>query len=72
MATWSSTLAAFAIPVQVPSYTVANLPASPLDGSLAMVTNATLTAISGLGLAPTGGGANKVMVYAAGGGWLMM
>lgn len=52
-------------------YHTAALPASPDDGALAMVDDATLTAITGLGLAPTGGGGNKVPVYGASGGWLM-
>lgn len=58
--------------VKLVSYTTAALPATPDDGALALVTDATLTAITGLGLAPTGGGANKVVVYGAGGGWLML
>jgi len=55
------------------SYTVATLPNPTVagDGALAIVTDATLTAITGLGLAPTGGGANIVPVYVAGGVWLM-
>lgn len=57
--------------VKLVSYAVAGLPATPDDGALAIVTDATLTAITGLGLAPTGGGGNKVPVYGAGGGWLM-
>lgn len=46
----------------LPSYTVATLPAGAV-GALAFITDATLTAITGLGLAPIGGGANKVVVY---------
>lgn len=55
------------------SYTVATLPSPTVagDGALAMVTDATLTVITGLGLAPTGGGSNIVPVYVAGGVWLM-
>ena len=60
----------FSGPVRIPSYTVATLP-SGATGDLAIVTDATLTAITGLGLAPTGGGANIVPVYNAGGTWLM-
>jgi hypothetical protein len=56
----------------LPNYTVATLPALPADGALALATDCTLTAITGLGLAPTGGGGNKVPVYAADGGWLML
>lgn len=56
----------------LPTYVVASLPAAPPDGQLAMATDCTLTAITGLGLAPTGGGSNKVPVYGAGGGWLML
>lgn len=54
------------------NYTVATLPASPPDGALAFITDATLTAITGLGLAPTGGGSNKAIVYGDGGGWIML
>jgi len=66
--------AMFVMPVKHPTYTVATLPsaAGAGIGALAMVTDATLTAITGLGLAPTGGGANKVMVYSDGTNWLML
>lgn len=43
-------------------YTVATLPAGNV-GALAFVTDAVATAITGLGLAPVGGGSNKVVVY---------
>ncbi len=64
----------FGQPPKVPSYTVATLPSAATSGlgSLAMVTDSTLTAITGLGLAPTGGGGNKVMVYSDGTSWLML
>jgi hypothetical protein len=53
--------------------TVANLPAaSSWQGSIAFVTDATLTAITGLGLAVTGGGANKVPVYSDGTNWIIL
>lgn len=61
-----------AIIPQMPSSLVMNLPASPPDGLLYLATDCTLTAITGLGLAPTGGGGNKVPVYSASGGWLML
>lgn len=61
-----------AIIPQMPSSIVADLPATPADGLLYLATDCTLTAITGLGLAPTGGGMNKVPVYSANGGWLML
>lgn len=56
------------------NYTVANLPAASaaLTGAHAFVTDATATAITGLGLAVTGGGANKVVVYCDGTNWLIL
>lgn len=56
------------------NYTVANLPAAATVGSggLAFITDATLTAITGLGLTPIGGGANKVPVYSDGVNWLII
>lgn len=58
-----------------PGYTVAGLPSTAATGKVAgaqaMVTDATLTVITGLGLAPTGGGANTVPVYCDGTNWLM-
>ena len=56
------------------NYTVSGLPSASTKGagSLAFVTDATLTAITGLGLAPTGGGSNKVPVYSDGTQWLMI
>lgn len=56
-------LATFNVPVVLPSYTVATLPASPGVGATAFVTDASTTLILGLGLAVAGGGANKVPVY---------
>lgn len=50
------------------SFTVATLPTF-VAGALAYVTDATLTAIVGLGLAPAGGGTNQVPVYADNVGW---
>jgi len=58
-------------PPVVPSYTVATLPTGAL-GMLAYVTDATLTAITGLGLAPTGGGSNKVPVTFDGASWKIL
>lgn len=56
------------------NYTVANLPAAATAGAgaLAFVTDATQTAILGLGLAVVGGGANKVVVYSDGTNWLII
>lgn len=45
------------------NFTVATLPAAPAVGATAFVTDAVATIITGLGLAPVGGGANKVPVY---------
>lgn len=52
-------------------YTVAALPAG-MAGQLAYVTDATLTMITGLGLPPVGGGANKVPVFHDGTNWLIL
>lgn len=53
--------------------TVATLPtASSNQGALAFVSDATLTAITGLGLAVTGGGSNKVTVYSDGSNWIIL
>lgn len=49
-------------------FTVATLP-TPVEGMYAGVSDATLTIITGLGLAPVGGGANHVPVYADNAGW---
>lgn len=55
------------------NFTVATLPAASLaTGQLTFVTDATLTAITGLGLSPTGGGANKVPVYSDGTNWIII
>lgn len=54
----------------IQTYTVATLPAAataPLG--FAIVTDATLTMITGLGLAPTGGGANTVPCFNDGTTW---
>lgn len=66
-------------PSLTPTYTyirlipvaVAALP-PPVDGGFAFVNNATLTAITGLGLAVTGGGANHVPVYSDGVNWIIL
>lgn len=50
------------------SFTVATLPGGTV-GELAMVTDATLTMITGLGLAPVGGGGNTVPVFRDNAGW---
>jgi hypothetical protein len=63
----------FGAPVVLPHYTVAGLPsASTYAYGLAIVTDATLTSATGLGLAPTGGGANVVPVFSNGSGWIML
>lgn len=50
--------------VQIQNYTVATLPpAATAPLGFAIVTDATLTMITGLGVAPTGGGANVVPVF---------
>lgn len=60
-------------PPVLPNFTVAGLPSAVTSGSgaLAFVTDATLTIIAGLGLSPTGGGANKVPVYSDGANWII-
>lgn len=45
------------------NFTVATLPVTPAVGATAMITDATLGLSAGLGLAPIGGGTNKVPVY---------
>lgn len=60
-------------PVTAKEYTVASLPsASTYAYSFAFVTDAIATAITGLGLAPVGGGSNKVPVYSDGTSWLIL
>lgn len=57
----------------IQTYTVATLPAAataPLG--FAIVTDATLNMITGLGVAPTGGGANIVPVFNNGTNWLII
>lgn len=56
------------------NYTVAGLPPAATSGSggMAFVTDATQTAIAGLGLTVVGGGANKVVVYSDGTNWLIL
>lgn len=48
--------------IQLGQYTVATLPAGSVS-QMAFVTDAVATSITGLGLAPVGGGANKVIVF---------
>ncbi len=62
----------FATPPRVPSYTVAGLPAAATvgAGSLALVTDNTLTPVTGQGVAPVGGGANVTTVFSTGAAWL--
>lgn len=64
----------YAAPVRLPNSTVAGLVAAGTAGAgaLAFVTDATLTAITGLGVAVTGGGANKVPVYSDGTNWIII
>jgi len=60
-------------PIGAKVYTVATLPsATARAGQLAFVSDATLTAITGLGVTPTGGGANFVPVYSDGTAWKMI
>jgi len=56
------------------NYTAATLPSASGAGAgaLAFVTDATLTAITGLGLPVTGGGTNKVPVYSDGTDWIII
>lgn len=58
----------------LPSSTVAALPSAATAGAgrMRLVTDATLTAITGLGLAPVGGGANLVPVYSTGAAWVLL
>ena len=57
--------------LRVKKFTVATLPTA-VEGALASVTDATLTMITGLGVAPTGGGANHVPVFADNVGWKLI
>jgi len=60
-------------PVIIPNYTVASLPSAVTwTYGVVLVTDATLTTITGLGLVPTGGGVNKVPVYSDGTDWRML
>lgn len=68
----TSGLAKFSSPVGLNSYAVAGLPSATTPGQLAFVTDATQTAITGLGLAVTGGGSNKVVVYSDGTNWIIL
>lgn len=60
--------------LRLPQMTVANLTAAATAGagSVAFVTDAVATAITGLGLAVVGGGANKVLVYSDGTNWIIL
>lgn len=60
------------VPFSVPGYTVATLPTPAAAGALAYVTDSTATIITGLGLAPVGGGANKVPVFYNGSSWIVI
>lgn len=66
-----SGLIAMGGPVILANYTVASLPSAATAGSgaTAFVTDATLGIAAGLGLAPVGGGSNKVPVYSDGTNW---
>lgn len=56
----------------LPTYTVATLPsAASSSGVIAIVTDATLTAITGLGLAPVGNSSNIVKVWSNGTIWII-
>jgi len=60
-------------PVVYPSYTVAGLPsAASYTYGIVAVSDATDAAGTNLGVAPTGGGAVKRMVYSDGSAWLLM
>lgn len=53
------------------SFTVGTLPAASASArALAWVTDAVLTAITGLGVVVTGGGANSMIVYSDGTNWI--
>lgn len=69
--TWFSIVAGAPV---LPSYTVATLPAAASVGAggMAFVTDATLTAITGLGTTAIGGGSNKVPVYTDGTNWIIL
>jgi hypothetical protein len=55
------------------NYTVATLPAAASNTyGIVFITDSTATAITGLGLAPVGGGANVVPCYSDGGGWKIL
>lgn len=59
-------------PAQLPQVAVASLPsASANPGKQYIVTDALATPITGLGLAPVGGGANLVKVWSNGTIWLI-
>lgn len=59
--------------VKIKNYTVATLPsASTYSYSIAFVTDATTTAITGLGTTVSGGGSNKVPVYSDGTNWIII
>lgn len=63
----------FSVPARCAHYTVAMLPtAASFPYALAFVTDATLTAITGLGLPPIGGGPNIVPVFSDGTGWFIL
>ncbi len=55
--------------VMFSSVTVANLPASPVEGQRCFVTDSTATMTAGVGAVVAGGGANNVPVYYDGANW---
>jgi len=61
-------------PVKIKNYTVATLPSASTVGfgALAFVSDATLTAITGLGTTVVGGGSSKVPVYSDGTNWIIL
>lgn len=63
----------FNAPAILKSYIVSGLPSASTSGAGAMayVTDSTATAITGLGLAVVGSGANKVMVVSDGTSWIV-
>jgi hypothetical protein len=71
---YSANRVAYSVPVRLPNSTVAGLVAAGTAGAgaFAFVTDATQTAILGLGLAVVGGGANKVPVYSDGTNWIII
>lgn len=70
---WQNFFALLASTVQPTSTTVGKLPpALNAAGTMRFVTDATATAITGLGLTAVGGGGNKVLVYSDGSNWIIL